>query len=42
MWPHKILDLAREPKMSAEKPYRIQRTLNFGAVPVEPGEFLPS
>ncbi len=42
MWPHKILDLAREPKMSAEEPYRIRRTLNFGAVPVDPGEFLPS
>jgi HD-GYP domain-containing protein (c-di-GMP phosphodiesterase class II) len=41
MWPHKILDLAREPKMSAEEPYRIRRTLNFGAVAVEPAEFLP-
>jgi len=40
--PHKLLDLSREPKASAEEPYRVRRTLEYGSVRVDPGEFLPS
>jgi HD-GYP domain-containing protein (c-di-GMP phosphodiesterase class II) len=34
MRPHKLLDLSREPKISASEPYRIRRTLEYGTVPV--------
>ena len=34
MRPHKLLDLSREPKISASEPYRIRRTLEYGSVPV--------
>ena len=37
--PQLILDLAREPKMDAETPYRIKRTLEKGSVPIDPSEF---
>jgi HD-GYP domain-containing protein (c-di-GMP phosphodiesterase class II) len=37
--PQLILDLAREPKMNAETPYRIKRTLEKGSVPIDPSEF---
>lgn len=36
--PHKLLDLARSPKASAEEPYRILRTLEQGRVPVRSEE----
>ena len=38
MHPHKILDLVREPKMSADEPYRIRRTLEHGKVQLDPRE----
>jgi HD-GYP domain-containing protein (c-di-GMP phosphodiesterase class II) len=37
--PQLILDLAREPKMDAETPYRIKRTLEKGSVAIDPSEF---
>ena len=37
--PQLILDLAREPKMDQETPYRIKRTLEKGSVPIDPSEF---
>lgn len=37
--PQRILDLAREPKMDKETPYRIKRTLEKGSVPIDPSEF---
>jgi len=37
---HKLLDLSREPKASADEPYRIRRTLEHGAVQVNAAEFL--
>jgi HD-GYP domain-containing protein (c-di-GMP phosphodiesterase class II) len=37
--PQLILDLAREPKMNADTPYRIKRTLEKGSVPIDPSEF---
>ena len=40
--PHKLLDLSREPKASIDEPYRVRRTLEYGTVPVDPGEFLPA
>jgi HD-GYP domain-containing protein (c-di-GMP phosphodiesterase class II) len=36
--PHKLLDLAREPKATAEEPYRILGTLESGAVPFDADE----
>jgi len=40
--PHRFLDLAREPKAAAEETCHIRRTLEYGSVPVDPGEFLPA
>ena len=37
--PHKILDLVKEPKGSANEPYRIRRTLEHGKVEIDPREF---
>jgi HD-GYP domain-containing protein (c-di-GMP phosphodiesterase class II) len=37
--PQKILDLARDPKMSPTTPYRIKRTLEKGSVNIDPSEF---
>ena len=37
--PQLILDLAREPRMDAETPYRIKRTLEKGSVPIDTSEF---
>jgi len=38
MVPHKLLDLAREPKASKDETYRILGTLEYGAVPFDPEE----
>jgi HD-GYP domain-containing protein (c-di-GMP phosphodiesterase class II) len=38
MVPHKLLDLAREPKAKKDEPYRILGTLEYGAVPFDPDE----
>ncbi len=38
MSPHKMLDLAREPKATKEEPYRILGTLEYGSVPFDPDE----
>ena len=38
MVPHKMLDLAREPKAKKNEPYRILGTLEHGAVPFDPAE----
>jgi HD-GYP domain-containing protein (c-di-GMP phosphodiesterase class II) len=37
--PQLILDLSKEPKMDAETPYRIKRTLEKGSVAIDPAEF---
>jgi len=37
--PPMILDLAREPKMDVDTPYRIKRTLEKGSVAIDPSEF---
>ncbi len=37
--PQKILDLAKDPKMGPEAPYRIKRTLEKGSVAIDPSEF---
>ena len=37
--PPLILDLAREPKMNVDTPYRIKRTLEKGSVAIDPSEF---
>jgi HD-GYP domain-containing protein (c-di-GMP phosphodiesterase class II) len=37
--PQVILDLARDPKMNADTPYRIKRTLEKGSVNIDPSEF---
>jgi HD-GYP domain-containing protein (c-di-GMP phosphodiesterase class II) len=37
--PQPILDLAREPMVDADTPYRIRRTLEKGSVPIDPSEF---
>jgi len=37
--PQIILDLARDPKMNADTPYRIKRTLEKGSVNIDPSEF---
>jgi HD-GYP domain-containing protein (c-di-GMP phosphodiesterase class II) len=36
--PHKMLDLSRSPKASADEPYRILSTLEYGSVPFDPDE----
>jgi hypothetical protein len=36
--PHKLLDLAREPKARPDEPYRILGTLEQGAVPFDAEE----
>ena len=38
MHPQKLLDLSRSPKASANEPYRILGTLEFGSVPFDPDE----
>jgi len=38
MLPHKLLDLAKEPKANKNEPYRILGTLEYGAVPFNPDE----
>ena len=38
MKPHKMLDLAREPKAKKDEPYRILGTLEYGSVPFDPDE----
>jgi len=38
MVPHKLLDLAREPKANRDESYRILGTLEYGAVPFDPDE----
>ena len=37
--PQLILDLSKDPKMSADTPYRIKRTLEKGSVNIDPSEF---
>jgi HD-GYP domain-containing protein (c-di-GMP phosphodiesterase class II) len=37
--PQLILDLARDPKMNADTPYRIKRTLEKGSVNIDPSEY---
>ncbi len=37
--PPLVLDLAREPKMNVDTPYRIKRTLEKGSVAIDPSEF---
>ena len=37
--PHLILDLAKDPRINPETPYRIKRTLEKGSVPIDPSEF---
>jgi len=37
--PQLILDLSKEPRMDAETPYRIKRTLEKGSIAVDPSEF---
>jgi HD-GYP domain-containing protein (c-di-GMP phosphodiesterase class II) len=36
--PHKLLDLAREPKAAQDESYRILGTLEYGSVPFDPDE----
>ena len=38
MQPHKLLDLAREPKATKDETYRILGTLEYGSVPFNPDE----
>jgi len=38
MRPHKILDLDKDPKVSADEPYRIRRTLDQTKLAVDPRE----
>lgn len=37
--PHLILDLAKDPRVNPDTPYRIKRTLEKGSVPIDPSEF---
>ena len=37
--PQLILDLAKDPKMSPDMPYRIKRTVEKGSVPIDASEF---
>ena len=39
MYPQKILDLVRNPRASADEPYRIRRTLPKDKLPIDPNEF---
>ncbi len=36
--PHLVLDLMREPKATADEPYRIRRTLDASTVKIDPRE----
>lgn len=36
--PYKMLDLMKEPKVRADEPYRIQRSLEYGSVEIDPRE----
>ena len=36
--PYKMLDLMNEPKVGPDKPYRIQRTMEYGSVKIDPRE----
>ena len=38
IYPQKLIDLSRSPKATAEEPYRILGTLEFGSVPFDPEE----
>jgi len=38
LYPQKLIDLSRSPKATAEEPYRILGTLEFGSVPFDPEE----
>jgi HD-GYP domain-containing protein (c-di-GMP phosphodiesterase class II) len=40
--PQKLLDLARNPKVSADEPYRIRRTLELGRIRVGPDDIFMS
>jgi HD-GYP domain-containing protein (c-di-GMP phosphodiesterase class II) len=40
MRPHKILDLEKDPKINAEEPYRIRRTLEQTKLRIDPKELL--
>ena len=40
MRPHKILDLERDPKVSADEPYRIRRTLEQSKLQIDPRDLL--
>ena len=40
--PQKLLNLAKLPKMSADEPYRIRRTLEYGRVGVTLSEVIMS
>jgi HD-GYP domain-containing protein (c-di-GMP phosphodiesterase class II) len=39
IYPQLILDLVKEPKASADEPYRIRRTLPKDKLPIDPSEF---
>jgi hypothetical protein len=36
--PYKMLDLMKEPKVRPGEPYRVQRTLEYDAVKIDPRE----
>ena len=36
--PYKMLDLMKEPKVRPDEPYRIQRTLEYDSVKIDPRE----
>jgi HD-GYP domain-containing protein (c-di-GMP phosphodiesterase class II) len=38
MRPYKMLDLMKEPKVRPDEPYRIQRSLEYGSVEIDPRE----
>jgi HD-GYP domain-containing protein (c-di-GMP phosphodiesterase class II) len=38
MVPYKMLDLMKEPKVRADEPYRIQRSLEYNSVKIDPRE----
>jgi cyclic di-GMP phosphodiesterase len=38
IYPQKLIDLSRSPKATADEPYRILGTLEFGSVPFDPEE----
>lgn len=39
LYPQKILDLVKNPRASADEPYRIRRTLPKDKLPIDPNEF---